>query len=67
MDYKKMITNIINRYFPVSKGSTEVLIELVEVSSILKGTTFIKINTFNDYDYFLLSGICRSYIVNQKG
>ena len=67
MNYNKVIQGIITGYFPVSKKSAEALIKHVEINSISKGTLFIKAETSNDYDYFLLNGICRSYIVNQKG
>ncbi len=66
-NHKKDIEEIINRYFPVSKRSANELTELVEVQAISPNTTFIKAKSYNDYDYFLLSGICRSYIENQKG
>ena len=66
-DYEKSIEEIINSYSPVSKNSTYALVRLVEVITISKGDTFIKANSYNDYDYFLLNGICRSYIENQKG
>lgn len=67
MDYKKTIAEIINSYFPISNKSIIALIEHVEVETILKETTFVKIDSHNYYDYFLLNGICRSYIVNPEG
>lgn len=66
-NYKKNIAEIIHNYFPVSNSSMDVLIKRVRVNTIPKATTFIQAEAYNEYDYFLLGGICRSYIVNQKG
>lgn len=44
----------------------ESLIKHVEVKEIKKGELFVKAGRTNDYDYFLLNGICRSYLVNQN-
>lgn len=66
-EYKAIILSIINGYFPVSVTSAGLLTRLIEFQSIRKGTTFIKVNSRNDFDYFLLDGICRSYILNQEG
>ncbi|NOQ70695.1 MAG: Crp/Fnr family transcriptional regulator [Crocinitomix sp.] len=41
--------------------------DLVKVELIPKGSHFIKKNKANQAEYFLLSGICRSFVPNQNG
>jgi len=67
MDKHCIITDIIKSYASVSSGSVEALLDLVQFESIPKDQTFIKLHSRNDYDYFLLSGICRSYIIDTEG
>ncbi|MEM9545543.1 MAG: Crp/Fnr family transcriptional regulator [Bacteroidota bacterium] len=67
MDGKIGIQEIIRDYYNVSKNSMEAIIKYVEFQTLSSGTSFIKSGVQNEYDYFLLSGICRSYVVNQKG
>ena len=67
MDSNKIISDIINSYYSISNNSIKAIVELVEIQKISKETTFIKMNSCNDYEYFLLEGICRSYIANQEG
>ena len=67
MTGKNVIEEIIRNYYTVSKNSMEALINFVEFQTLPSKTLFIKSGFKNDYDYFLLSGICRSYVVNQKG
>ncbi len=67
MDHSHTLSEIINGYFQVSSNPANRLIGCTEVVEVQKDRTFIKIDTFNDFDYFLLNGICRSFIVNHKG
>jgi hypothetical protein len=67
MQNSRIIKEIINRYHPLSGSSTEKIIDIVKVQSVDLGDTFIRKDSNNDFDYFQLSGISRSYIVNQKG
>ena len=67
MNNKNLIKEIIRSYYTVSQESMEALINCVEFQSMPKSSVFIKSGFQNDYDYFLLGGICRSYVVNRKG
>jgi CRP-like cAMP-binding protein len=67
MDKYKTIKDIIIAYTSVSEDSIAALLELVHFETIPKAQTFVKVNQINDYDYFLLSGICRSYIMDPEG
>jgi CRP-like cAMP-binding protein len=67
MDKYRIITDIIETYASVSEDSIAALQELVHIETLPKNHTFIRVNQKNDYDYFLLSGICRSYIMDPEG
>lgn len=67
MQHSKIIKEIITGYYPLSGSSVEKIIDFVEVQFVDQEDTFIKKDSYNDFDYFQLSGISRSYIVNQKG
>lgn len=67
MDSHRIITDIIKSYASISGNSIAALLDLVHFESIPKGQTYIKLNSRNEYDYFLLSGICRSYITDPEG
>jgi hypothetical protein len=63
----RIITDIIKSFASVSGNSIAALLDLVHFEFIPKGHTFTKLNSRNDYDYDLLSGICRSYITDPEG
>lgn len=63
----KKIEDIINSIYPVSGFSLKQIIELVEYQDYKKGSSFIERGTHNYYEYFLLDGICRSFVLNPEG
>ena len=67
MDRRKIVIDIIKSYASVSDNSIAAVLDMIVFETIPKGHTFIKLNSRNDYDYFLLSGICRSYITDPDG
>lgn len=62
-----MIKNIINSITPMSQQSLNSIESLVNVENFSKGETFIKRHKYNNKEYFVLDGICKSYLVNPDG
>lgn len=62
-----MIKEIIHSIFPMSNNSITEIVKLLEFEKIEKGSTFIKRNRPNTKEYFLLDGICRSYLISPEG
>lgn len=62
-----MIEEIINSIYPMSTNSLKELEALIEVEAIKKGETFIKRNKRDKKEYFVLDGVCRSYLINPEG
>ena len=62
-----MIKEIINSVFPVSGNSINEIERIMEFRSFDKGDTFIKRNKRNTNEYFILEGICRSFLISPEG
>lgn len=62
-----MVKDIIQSVIPVSSNSMNAIEELVEYESVEKGKTFIKRNQVNFKEYFILDGVCRSYLISPQG
>lgn len=62
-----LIKQIIHPIYPLSTNSIKEIEQILEVKSISKGTTFIKRNKRDQNEYFLLDGICRSYLNSPEG
>jgi len=62
-----MIKEIVNSFYPISRKSLEEINSLIKLEDWEKGETFIKRNKRNIKEYFLLEGVCRSYLVNPNG
>ncbi len=67
MDKEKIVSEIINNIYSISNNSLSELLRITHFESIPSEKTFIKISTRNEYEYFALSGICRSYLINPEG
>jgi len=63
----KEIEAIINSIYPVSGHSLNQILDLVEYQEYKKGNCFIEKGTHNYYEYFLMDGICRSFVLNPEG
>ncbi len=61
------IKNIINKVYPISEKSFMEIGKLLEIEKYTKGETFISKNKKNDKEYFVLNGICKSYLINPAG
>lgn len=63
----KAVKSIIDAAYPVSDKSFRLLAQLFEYQSISKGELFIQRGRPNKQEYFILEGICRSYLINPEG
>jgi len=61
------VKQIINQIYPVSGNTFNILKPLLQYESCNKGETFIIKNKQNQKEYFLLDGICKSYLINPDG
>jgi CRP-like cAMP-binding protein len=62
-----MIKEIINSTYPISNHSLSEIESLLEFAEYGKGDTFIKKDRRNLNEYFLLEGVCKSYLINPEG
>ena len=62
-----MIKEIVNSFYPISRKSLEEINALIRLEDWKKGETFIKRNKRNTKEYFLLEGVCRSYLLSPNG
>ena len=66
-DILKEIEEIIESIYPLSVNSRNQIIDLIEFGEYKKGNCFIEKEKHNYHEYFLLDGICRSYVLNPEG
>lgn len=62
-----MIQDIINSIYPISKNSLKELEELLIYKDYEKGDIFIQKGKRNNHEYFVIDGICRSFLLNPEG
>ena len=62
-----MIKEIIHSTYPISKQSLNEIESLLELVDYKKGETFIKKDRRDLKEYFLLEGVCKSYLINPEG
>jgi CRP-like cAMP-binding protein len=61
------VNQIINLIYPISEKAFLEIEKLLEFESFSKGKSFIQRNKPNEKEYFLLKGICKSYLINPDG
>jgi len=61
------VKNIINQYYPISEKSFHEIEKLLVPETYQKGDVFIAENKENHKEYFVLNGICKSYVINPDG
>jgi CRP-like cAMP-binding protein len=66
-DEHSSVYEIINSTCPISSKSVNEIIDLVRYIEIEKQEVFIKVNQYNSAEYFVLEGICRSFLINPDG
>jgi CRP-like cAMP-binding protein len=64
---KENVKNIINAIYPISNQAFGEIEKLLKFETYSKGETFIQRNKRNEKEYFILSGVCKSYLVNPDG
>lgn len=67
MNTEPSIEKIIRAIHPVSDESLQELVKLIRYKTIPKDELFIKAGQHNELEYFILSGVCRSYLLNPEG
>ena len=63
----KEIEEIIKSIYPLSVNSKNQIIDIIEYEEYKKGSCFIEKDSHNYHEYFLLDGICRSFVLNPEG
>lgn len=61
---KAIVKNIIDSVFPISDEAFREIENFLEFDIYGKGDDFIAKGKHNEKEYFLLSGICKSYLIN---
>lgn len=64
---KDITRDIILSIHPISEASVEIIIRLVDIIEYPKEEVFIKKGKRNSYEYFVLEGVCRSFLLNPEG
>lgn len=67
MTNKNKIKEIINSIYPISPISLETIIAAMEMEDFNAGTNVILVKKKNNKEYFVLEGICGSYLTNSEG
>lgn len=62
-----MLEKIIDSIYPVSRKSLEEIEALLELRNFEKRELFIREGKRDDKEYFVLEGVCRSFLLNPKG
>lgn len=61
------LNNIINSIFPLSITSLKEISEIISYQEIKRGEVFLEKGKRNSSEYFLIDGICRSFLLNPDG
>lgn len=61
------IKEIVNQIYPISDRSIQEIEKLLRYNHYEKGAVFIRKNQGNQLEYFLLEGICKSYLLSPEG
>ena len=62
-----MIRDIIQTIITMSESSMETVADIVEYIDCQKDEIFIKESKRNYNEYFVLEGVCRSFLLNPEG
>jgi CRP-like cAMP-binding protein len=62
-----MIKEIIHSIFAISDTSIQEFAKNLEFRTLSKGYVFIQKDKRNDMEYFVLEGVCKSYLYNPEG
>lgn len=67
MNTKETTRDIILDTTPISETSIEAIIDIVDYVEYQKNEVFITEGKRNSKEYFVLEGVCRSYLLNPEG
>jgi CRP-like cAMP-binding protein len=62
-----VIKDIVNKIHPLSDRSFDLILALICYEEHEKGDTFIQLNKPDKKEYFLVEGICKSFVTNHDG
>ena len=62
-----MVESLIMSICPMSQKSLTQILAIIESFRVEKGDVFVRLNQHNSMEYFVLEGICRSYLLNPEG
>lgn len=62
-----VLEKLIHSIFSMSQKSLNQISEITSFSEIEKGNVFVRLNSLNSKEYFVMNGICRSYLLNPDG
>lgn len=65
--HKEQVKQIIQNVFPLSEKALAKVLKLVVLEEYEKGETFIFQHKRNEKEYFVLEGICKSFLFNPEG
>jgi CRP-like cAMP-binding protein len=63
----RKVKNIIDSIYPLSEKSFLKIEKLLEYKTFKKGEIFILKNSRDENEYFVLEGVCKSYLMNPEG
>ncbi|NQX81599.1 MAG: Crp/Fnr family transcriptional regulator [Flavobacteriaceae bacterium] len=61
------VKEIINQIHPISENSFIQIENILKFETYKKGDTVIQKNRNNNKEYFVLNGVCKSYLINSEG
>ncbi len=61
------LKEIISKYHSLSDESLKIIDDLTELREYISGECFIEKGKRNHHEYFIIEGICRSYLLNPEG
>ena len=61
------IKSIIQSIYPLDEKSTQEVCQLTTLKEVKKGELFIELGRSNQSEYFLVEGVCRSFLLNPDG
>ena len=61
------VKSLVDNIFPISEASFQKIEALLQFETFEKGEVFIQRNKRNEKEYFVLGGVCKSYLISPVG
>lgn len=61
------LKSIIQSIYPLGEKSTKEVLDIITLKEVKKGTLFIERGKRNQSEYFLVKGVCRSFLLSPDG